>query len=73
MSCHFLFFKSIFKLQKWCGIILLDKLNTHRKFMWHLAENVNEGAVRAFVSNVEILEYKIQTPPKFRGVVCNLS
>ena len=29
-----------FRLQKWC-IILLDKLNMHDKFMWHLTERDN--------------------------------
>ena len=49
MLHHFYYtmlFLILFRLQELC-IILLNKLNTHEKFMWHLTKNMNEGAIDA--------------------------
>ena len=34
-------------IMKMTWLILLDKLNTHSKFMWHLMENMDKGTANA--------------------------
>ena len=46
-------------LKKCCGIILLDKLNTNDKFMWHLTENIDGGVIDANIIEFQKIKFEI--------------
>ena len=40
-------------LQKWYGIILLDKLNMCNKFMWYITENMDKETIDANIIELQ--------------------